>query len=699
MSTSNWYVSANGSTWNTCASLGISRPRLTLRANGLDELQFDVDGDFLASDAFAYGTTLHLSYGVTDNGNTTYTTRFIGRVNTIPRQATSNSETMQYQVHGGWWWLEEIDYCQTWQILNNTTHQLVNTTLPRVVLGQSDSGAARTMGQEIAAAIDWAIARGAPIAKGTIDYLATCPSSEHTNITVAQVIRQVIQLQPDTVCYFDYSTGTPVFHCRAASNLTPVNVAALQTDMDSISMVPRYDLQLPGITINYEITTTVDGASWKSISTDSAGNPPDARSANVIYPMSGAQIETATQAITIDTYPVDTASKTFWRTHIPWLSDIADGDLTISNVTRSGSKSLGGYLLTGQIVSWMGVDSEEETWTAEIDYVSKTSGSIDSSVESRKVSFRLLSCGGTSKTYRTTLSYTAAETPPNGLAAALYASWGRLHWDGQFRLTEEEVTFQVRPCNTCNITGGLSAWSSMVALVPEVVYDIEAGTSSVTTGTFGRLQADTLVAFWRGVNARKFSTNRISRTDASAAAGVVIGASGGRVLNSVDGDPGRQRRAIFRAVSSEGYTQTVDINPAGVAHAASGDSTARVLQPREILIPYQSGGSIVGKLCQVLGSDLYGTEVAIGGPAANPGGSVSTFGASSLGAESASAAADWVAGGANGVALWVECRQRYYSAGTRTWYAYARKLVFDSTGKLYSVSGNETRIIVEVPEV
>jgi len=701
MSTSNWYVSTNGSTWYTCAAMGISRPRLTLRANGVDELLFSVDGDFLASDAFAYGATLHLAYGVTTNGNTTYTTRFIGRVNTIPRQATDRSESMQYQVYGGWWWLNEIDYEQTWQVLRESDHELVNTTLPRVVLGQSDAGASRTMGQEIGAAIDWAIARGAPIAKGTIDSLATCPYSEHTNITVSQVIRQAIQLQPDTVCYFDYSTGTPVFHCRSANNLTPVSVAALQTDMDSISMTPRYDLQLPGITINYEITTTVDGQTWKSVATDAAGTTSDPRAANVIYPMSGAQIETATQAITIEAYPVDTASKSFWRTHIPWLSDIADADLTISNVTRSGNQSLGNYLLTGQIVSWMNVSSEEETWTAEISYIAKTTGDIDSSVESRKVAVRLLSCGGTSKTYRTTLSYTAAETPPSGLAAALYASWGRLHWDGQFRLTEDEVTFQVQPRNLCNITGGLAAWATMNALVPEVLYDLEAGTSSVTTGTFGRLQADTLVAFWRGVNARKYSTNRVNRTDASASSRVVVGATGGKILNSIDGDPGRARRTILRAVSGESITQQIDLNPAAVAHASAGNRTTRVLQPREMLIPYQSGGNVVAKLCQVLASDLYGSEVAIGGggSASNPGGSVNTFGAAGLGVEAATSGSDWVAGGANGLVLWVETRHRYYSAGSRIWYAYARKMTFDSTGKLYSVSGNETRFVVEVPEV
>jgi hypothetical protein len=239
----------------------------------------------------------------------------------------------------------------------------------------------------------------------------------------------------------------------------------------------------------------------------------------------------------------------------------------------------------------------------------------------------------------------------------------------------------------------------MAALVPEVSYDLDAGTTSVTTGTFGRLQADTLVAFWRGINARNYSTNRVGRTDASASSRVVVGATGGRVLNSLDGDPGRARRTILRAVSGESITQQIDLNPAAIAHAASGDRTARTIQPREILIPYQSGGSVVGKLCQVMCSDLYGADVTIGGPASNPGSTITTFGSNALGAESASSASDWTAGGTNGLALWIETRQRYYYAGTKTWYAYARKLTFDSTGKLYSVSGTENRFVIEVPAV
>jgi hypothetical protein len=272
-----------------------------------------------------------------------------------------------------------------------------------------------------------------------------------------------------------------------------------------------------------------------------------------------------------------------------------------------------------------------------------------------------------------------------------------LHWDGQFSLTEPEVTFQVRPYNLCNITGGLSAWTSMAAIVPEVSYDLDAGTTSVTTGTFGRLQADTLVAFWRGINSRNYSTNRVGRTDASASSRVVVGATGGRVLNSLDGDPGRARRTILRAVSGESITQQIDLNPAAVAHAASGDRTARTIQPREILIPYQSGGGVVGKLCQVMASDLYGAEVSIGGGATDPGAAWTLVGVGALGAESPMSDS-WSSGGANGAKIWIETRQRYYASGSKQWFAYGRLFVFDSGGRLFSVT-QEFRWTVEIPEV
>ena len=696
MSTTNWYVSTNGTTWTTCAAAGISRPRLTLRANGVDELAFSVDGDFLASAAFAYGNTIRLAYVVTTGGSTTYTTRFIGRINTIPRQASAQSESIQFTAQGGWWWLDQIVYLQQWQVMQVSDYTLHGLTLPRVVLGQDDTGARRTMGAEVASAIDWAIARGAPIAKGTIDTLATCPYSEHTNITVGDVIRQALRLQPDTICWFDYSSGTPTFHCRAASALSTVNIAVLATAIDTIAMTPRYDLQLPGITIYYEITSSVNGQSFKSVTSDSAGTTSDARSASVIFPLEGVQAQTAEQAISVTAYPIDTTDKTFWRSQLPWLADVADADLTIANVTRSGTKTLGNYLKDGQICSWMGVDSEQETWTAEISYVSKTSGAIDESVAVRKVSVKLLSCGGTTKTYRTTLSFTAAEPAPTGLAAALYASWSRLHWDGSFRLVEQEASFQCAPGCLVNLTGGLAAWASMAALVPEISVDLEAGSTTVTTGTYGRLQADTLMALWRGIQNRRFAASRLSRADAGASSAIVSGGANLPVQNSDEGDPGRPRRIVVRDTSAESFLQTIDLNPAAVVHAVSGDRTNRTLAPQEAYITVVNPSTGVRSLqkLQLMGTVPYGSAIPLCNSSIPSYDVLGAYGTGLEGVDSAS----WTVGSGKGVALNLDTRNRYYSAGLKQWFAYIRTIMWDQNGMLASISG-EFRQLVETPEL
>ena len=89
--------------------------------------------------------------------------------------------------------------------------------------------------------------------------------------------------------------------------------------------------------------------------------------------------------------------------------------------------------------------------------------------------------------------------------------------------------------------------------------------------------------------------------------------------------------------------------------------------------------------------------------AVDPGEAVAQVGAwnavddgTAPGAEYASSA-NWTAGGANGLVLCIETRQRYYKAGAKTWYAYGRKLTFDKYGRLYHVSA-ETRWVVTVPE-
>ena len=262
-STINWYVSSNGSTWTLCSTAGICNPVLTLRTNGMDELVWQMPGDFLASPAFAYGSTIYLARGVTTDGTTVYTCRFIGRITSIPRQAASAAETLNYKASGGWWWLEQVTYAQRWQNTTGTSSSLVNFNIMRVVLGQTDDTVWCDAGTQVKAAVQYAIAVGAPIALGTVDTGAMLPYSEHICIRCADVIRQCLRLTPDVCCWFEYSTGTPVFNCRQPSNLTTKSIAVLNTDTDTITMTPRYDLLLPGVLIMYEQTNVFDGKSYR----------------------------------------------------------------------------------------------------------------------------------------------------------------------------------------------------------------------------------------------------------------------------------------------------------------------------------------------------------------------------------------------------------------------------------------------------
>ena len=711
MSTTNWYVSTNGSTWITCASAGIVRPRLTLRANGVDELLWQMDGDALATYPYAYGSKIYLAFGVTTGGSTDYTIRFVGTIVSLPRTASGVIESIQYKAQGGWWWLEQITYQQPWQMLDPSTHTLVGKVLPRIVLGQDNYAAPRSMGAEVAAAIAYAISKGAPIASGTIDTLATMPFSEQTNIPVAEVIRQAVRLQPDTVGWFDYSSGTPTFNFRAAGSLSATTIGVLSGAVDQITLTPRYDLQLPGITVNYETSYTYNGQAYTSLATDTAGTTTDPRAPAVIYPLQGVQADIATQAIVVQAYPLSLNDTTFWTSILPWLGGNTTG-VTITGAARTGTSGYQNLLVDGTIQSWMNIGSERETISCLVSYTTKDgSGNIREVVTNRAISIPVTSCATglpissstagvlTTNTYQATLSFVAAEPQPSGLAAALYASWSRLHFDGSFRMVEQECGFTANPATLLNLSGGLSAWASMNALCPEASYDIETGTTSITCGTFGRLQADSLVAFWRGIHHYRYAFHAASKASGSSASGSIItGASNVARLSTCEGDSGQSLRAILRATSSESLLQTIDLNPAGIVHSAPGDRTNRTLSPREVWIPYQSGSTWMAKLCQVLCSDLYDTGVAIGGGAAtDPGGSVNTLGSNVLGAEGPSSASDWVAGGSNGLVLWVETRQRYYSAGLQTWWAYARALTFDSTGKLYKVSGTETRFSVTTP--
>lgn len=626
--TINWYISSNGTSWTLCSTAGICNPVLTYRTNGIDDLSWQMYGDFLADPIYSYGSTIYLARGVTTDGTTVYTCRFVGRITSIPRQAASAAETLSYRASGGWWWLEHVTYAQQWQTIRSLDNALVNTNILRVVLGQDDAGLYIDSGAQISSAVAYAIAVGAPLALGTIDSLATLPCSEHICLRCADVIRQLLRFQPDVVCWFDYDNrvaGIPVpkFYCRAPANLTTASIALLNTDADSITMTPRYDIQVPGIRIMYERTSTYNGASYRNISEDTAGTYNDARAPGLYFELQGSSAQTVEQAVTVTAYPASPyTDKTFWRAIQPWLDEILDADLAIQNVTRNGVASplLPSYMTEGQIPPWMlsacGIHAEVETWEADISYSRKVSTVTHEKVDTKHISVKLLSTDAVTKTYSALMSYSSGEALPSGVAAALYASWSRLHWDGQVRLMEADASFQAMPGNLVNITGGRSEWATMAALVQDVTVDLTAGTSTIRTGTCGRLEADSLMALWRGAHFRRFSWNRLTRTDASLGSAGAKVSGGTQLARTVadSADAGIAKIKRWTGTDSGSRVQNVLIDPSAITFANAPDAAAKTMQIREIrVLERQGDGTYKAKLAQVLCSDIYNAGDAMAG--------------------------------------------------------------------------------------
>lgn len=605
-----WYISKDGSTWTTLAAAGISNARLSLRAMGADELTFSVPGDAFAVAAFAYGDDVILKYDST--------VRFRGSVRTMPRQAVGQRESLTYGATGGWWWLEQITYAQTWQLLRSSDNELVPVPKPRIVIGEDDSGNRRTLAQEIEAVIDFAIAAGAPLQKGTIDEGPLAPLSEHTNMRCAEVIAQCLRFLPDRVAWFDHSTAPyPTFHCRSIDNLAACAIDIAATNAESVDLTPRYDLQIPGLRIVYEMSHSHDGYDYASYALDSAGVTTDPRCLDLLFELGGSQETFMSQEIETADYPDSPyTEKAFWVGMFDWLSGIDPDDLTIDDVTRGGEHDYPRFLTKGSIQDWMSVDWEDEVWAVAVSYIRRDGeGNSLERVESKKLRITLRSTDGTSRKYRKLASYQAAEAVPDGVAAALFASWSRLHWSGTLSLVEAEASFVAGPWSKVGLTNGLADWADMAAAVQQAEMDIESGTTRLTLGPSGILEADSLVALFRAARARRYSYRAPQRINAAQGGAESEGSFHLPRERPSEADPGEMRQLRVSASIGEGeetIKHVVEMDPLSIAFEEEGDEGDQAVQLREVLIPELDGDALVAKKRQVMASESYGIPQPLG---------------------------------------------------------------------------------------
>lgn len=440
---------------------------------------------------------------------------FAGIVENNPEgTAEAGSESITVRVVGPWWFLTRITYTQSWQVwdtsLNDGDGGTATGTKSRVVLGQADNGDRLTSGQVITDALTKASAGGTRFTVGTIDPTVSVPLDEVVDLACSEVVLKMIRWTPDCVGWFDYTTSPPTFHCRRSSGLSLVTYSAGAT-VESWTSVPRADLQMDGVILKYESTTTNgEGDEYYRIVEERApaeateGNP---RVLVMTIGLEGASSSVQSAKITTETIPGDlNTALTWWRARLKVLVGVADADIVIS-ATRT--KTQAQELLDGSIPDWLSSTANLDTDTISGTVTYKKNGQTFKA----DISHKMTVCSLASDTHKK-VSRSPAEAAPVGLAAAYFASVGTLYYQGAIQLAYEDLPagpwmgFRVQAP-----TGGAGVLQS-------VNLDIDAGRASLSFGPADHLGVGDMIEFLRANRTRMTSRSHGRRGDASAGSDV-----------------------------------------------------------------------------------------------------------------------------------------------------------------------------------
>lgn len=705
---SEWRIGTPEQLWAAATpvgDLGISGIQRTLLASGQGSVSFQVESaDALTDDiALTHGNSYVLWR---DEARW-----FYGRVVSSVRESVEGPESATVELADPFWYFKNAVYMQRWKVWDEVGEDLVNINKARVVLFQDEDGDACTTGDQVLDIIAWLAARGAPVQAGTIDAGISLPMDERVNISCQDVLDTVLRWTPDRVAWFDYSTNPPTFNFTAAASLSAASLALGTDEISGLIVTPRHDLQKPGVTLAYELTHQIDGKTYNTVAEDTAGVTTAVDAFYGVFELTGMRASWFRARVETEAFPTAN-DKAWWKSRIPWLAEIPDADITVHD--HALDVAIQGFpriLKEGSLPEWLNVDSAEGHIRAKVDTIIRDDDPVaPREVDEKKdvaVSAAVVATDAETRRYTRLASMETGEPVPVGLAAALFAAWGRLHYEGKVTLSEDELSSSILPGARLNITGGRTAWATMNGIVQQVSEDAQTGETTISFGPLPGVEADTLVGLMRAFRARRVAYQRRARTTAEPVpepgAGeddpyASLGGPAPRYDSSEGG--GVPKRSLYTGHNdAEDLDHEIDVNPASVVHAVSGDRAARVISPREIHSIEESSGSFVARKRQAMVSDAYGDSTPIGGGCAeNPGTNVDTIPAAGAVEGGETALTDtWTSSPTgNGLALWVVSRVVYNEAGDQKLYKYFRKLTFDKCGRLWSVSG-ETRVIVDTP--
>lgn len=520
---------------------------------------------------------------------------FYGRVTKITRSAAPQSESLQYEVSGPYWYLQNLIYEQTWATPttpSNPSSPLTTMNKTRCILNQSAAGAKINTGAQISAVVNFAIGKGAPITLGSVDPAVSPRFSEVLDLACSEVIAQQIRWSPDAVMFFDYSTTPfPTLHVRLRPNITNVGKPLDTALATGISITPRHDLQIPGIRIAYEQTNSIDEVSWSVITLDTAGTDTFG-TVKLTIELGGGQASYQRQSVT--SVGFDANSTAFWIGKNSWLASVTG--LTVTGGAISGGGSTGSELTAGACPPWLAATTGPATVTATLSYTFTNADGASETVDKRPFSAHVTKTTLATGSYSRLQSFTAAEAVPTGVAASFFAAANFLHYEGTVTFTEEECTGDARPGTKISLTGGLAAWATMEALVQQTDENVDLGTTSVRFGPPAHISVADFIELIRVQRGARASWRLQERVDGKATGGKAESEGSTQMSNENSSNAsGGVKRQILKTT---GDTRSIDINIADLIamNLLSGDMKCRIIDVCDGDPPVAKKMGVIGTL-------------------------------------------------------------------------------------------------------
>lgn len=481
-----------GATTQELGEWGMSKVRRQRLSRGRDVVTMEQAGTaYDSEEIFAFNSIIHIYRDGVQ--------WFEGRALRARRLGKSSYEGMLWTIAGPWYDLEQSMFAQSWLHFPDSGSTTINTG--RVFLNLIHN----EIRDQITAILQYAIDNvSVNLQIGNIlpeaDESTGIVVDELRDITCAEAIMRELRWIWDAVTWFDYSTSPPTFHCRRASYLSAIAVPVGVTDSkaEELEIFARDDLIRPSVVIHYETVNTVDGVPMSYITEDKfplAATGTEFGALSLTFELGGAVQNTTSgfinSAVLQHEHATASVRNAWWIARFPYLGSSEVTNLSITAVSRTGVLGLENEIIGGQRADWMTFDgfevqSESETISCKVTYSKLFPGSatILDEIKEAKVSYKLTTTDSPTgiQEYGNVETTAAGDPQPAAIAEFLYNILSQTQWQGTLPFIEQDCSGIVEMGDKITITGGLTAWETMLAIVVQTEEDVDAGRTTIQFG-------------------------------------------------------------------------------------------------------------------------------------------------------------------------------------------------------------------------